>query len=193
MGRLVPEAVTSLNIEPPADVVVQSGPLPYAARSWDTVTSCDVLEHVPPDARAAHLAELVRVAQRRVVLCFPAGTPEKDAAERRLAELLDQEYGVRFDFLDEHLSYGLPRPAEVVATLGRADARASVTVRYTEGIEESDAVLVDAVRTRWRRDPRAAARFLRAWVLRPTPELRSDLRPASSRAYVVVDVSGAAR
>ena len=100
---------------------------------------------------------------------------------------------MRFDFLDEHLRYGLPRPAEVVATLQHADPHATVTVRYSEGIEEGDAVLVDAVRTRWRRDPRAAVRVLRAWARRPTPELRSDLGPASSRAYVVVDVSDASR
>jgi hypothetical protein len=186
-GLLPASDVTTVNLEEPADVVVRPGPLPFYDSSVDVVTSTDVLEHVPPEDRAPHLAELVRVARRRVVVCFPCGSPEKDAAEQAMARQLT-DYGTGFDFLDEHLEHGLPRPSGVREILAAADPAARVTVWLQNGIEERDAVLLDALRARYRRDPRALLRFARAWVRRPQPELTEQQDPTSNRAYVVVDL-----
>src|SRR3954454_6073160 len=115
MARLLrPAAVTSVNVAPPADVVI--GPedrLPFPTASFDVVLSSDVLEHMPAAARPAHLEELLRVASRRVVLCWPAGSPEKDAAEERLQARMREELGLRLDFLEEHRRFGLPREDDV--------------------------------------------------------------------------------
>lgn len=48
--------------------------LPYASDTFDTVLVFDLLEHVD-DARA--LAEIARVARRRVILAVPARTPRE--------------------------------------------------------------------------------------------------------------------
>lgn len=183
--------VVTLNVEEPADVVVPAGRLPYEAGAFDVVTSCDVLEHVPADERAGHVAELVRVAAHRVVACFPAGSPRKDRAEQELAARLVEGYGVRFDFLDEHLERGLPRSSDVERMVREAAPHATVTTWFQDGIEVGDRVLVDAVRATRRANPMAAARVARAWARRPLPTLTTTVGPDNNRAYVVVDLSRA--
>ena len=191
LQRLLPRArVSSLNVEEPADVVVAPGPLPYDDRAFDVVTSCDVLEHIAPAGRPAHVAELVRVARQRLVACFPAGSERKDRAERELADGLDRDYGVRFDFLDEHLEHGLPRPSDIEQLILDAAPGARVTVWFQDGIEKGDRVLVDAVRASRRANPLAAARVARAWARRPAPNLTTTVGPDNNRAYVVVEISG---
>jgi hypothetical protein len=192
LQRLLPDSdVVTLNIEEPADVVVPVGPLPYEAGAFDAVTSCDVLEHISAADRAAHVAELVRVAAHRVVACFPAGSSRKDRAERELADRLDRDYGVRFDFLDEHLECGLPRASEIESHVREAAPTARVTVWFQDGIEQGDRVLVDAVRARHRANPLAAARVAAAWAHRPAPTLTTTAGPDNNRAYVVVELDQA--
>jgi methyltransferase family protein len=189
LRRLLPGSdVLTLNVEEPADVVVPAGRLPYEADAFDVVTSCDVLEHIPAEERAAHVSELVRVAADRLVACFPAGSPRKDRAEQDLAARLDRDYGVRFDFLDEHLERGLPRASDIARMVLDAEPSARVTVWFQDGIGESDRVLVDAVRASRRANPMAAARVARAWVRRPAPALTQSVGPDNNRAYVVAEV-----
>ena len=188
LAALLPDSeVTTVNVEEPADVVVAPGRLPLSDGAAEVVTSTDVLEHISPADRAEHVAELVRVARRRVVLCFPCGSPEKDAAEREIARRLEG-YGTHLDFLDEHLEHGLPRPADVTAMVLASEPRATVTVWLHNGIAQRDAVLVDALRARYERDPRALLRFAGAWVRRPAAELTRTQDATSNRAYLVVDL-----
>lgn len=187
MARLRPRgtSVLSANVEQPCDVLVPTDRLPFGDRSFDAVTSCDVLEHVPPPARAGHVAELVRVAHDRVVVCFPAWSPQKEAAEQRLHAQL-AALGVRFDFLDEHLEHGLPRVDDVVSAVRAVAPDAQVEVQYQQGIDERDEVLLDAVVAYKQRQVKPLLRFARAWWDRPRPELSSVPTPESSRAYLVI-------
>lgn len=194
LSRLLPSArVTSLNVEPPATVVTPPGPLPLADASYDVVTSTDVLEHVPAEQRAEFVAELVRVARHRVVLCFPCGSPAKDRAERDLARTLRERFDVRLDFLEEHVELGLPRPAQVEAFIGAALERhgrvASHTWRYSQGVGKGDQTLLDAMAVRHRGDVRALIRVLRDWVDRPAVHLDDVVSEDSDRAYLVLDLA----
>jgi hypothetical protein len=187
LGR---DRVTSLNVEPPADVVAAPGPLPYADGAFDVVTSSDVLEHVPVGDRPDHVAELVRVARRRVVIGVPCGSPQKRAAEQELAGWLRTEHGVRLDFLDEHVTHGLPAPAEVEGWARHADPAADVRLWFAGSYVEGDALLRDAVRARYARDPRALARLARAWLGRRRAPLGATQEPLSDRLFVVVEKPG---
>lgn len=48
--------------------------LPFANKSFDTTIAFDILEHVPEKEA---LAELVRVTQKRLILCVPHTTPKE--------------------------------------------------------------------------------------------------------------------
>ncbi|MCW2761001.1 MAG: glycosyl transferase family 2 [Marmoricola sp.] len=188
-GLLPGRRVTSVNIEEPCDVLVPAGRLPFPDSAFDAVTSTDVIEHVPAGQRAGHIAELVRVAGERVVICFPCGSETKDASEQRLGARLDKEYGVRFDFLDEHLLHGLPRVDDVVAAVRRAAPDASLRVEYQDGVIEAEQLLLDAVSAVKGRKPRAALRSARSWLVRRRPTLTTRQSEDNNRAYVVIDLA----
>lgn len=190
-GLLAGCEVTSINLEPPCDVLVEPGRLPFDDAAFDVVLSTDVLEHVPADQRREHVAELVRVASRRVVLCFPCGSETKDASEQRLATTLEERYGTRFDFLDEHLACGLPRAADVVDLVRAADPAATTHVLFQDGVLEAERLLLDAVRAVKGREPGAFLRSARAWTVRRRPVLTDVVSPDNNRAYVVVDLLAA--
>lgn len=102
---------------PPMRAVVgRGGALPFADRSFDAVISLDTLEHVPPAERGAFVADLARVARRRLILAMPCG------GLARLSErLLDRWYALLGistpPFLDEHVAFQLPEQTEVEAVL----------------------------------------------------------------------------
>lgn len=190
LSVLLPHSrVLTANVEEPCDVVVAPGRLPFDDASFAVVTSTDVLEHVPGPGREEFLTEAVRVARDRVVLCFPAGSPAKDAAEKALAEDL-AGIGVAFGFLDEHIALGLPRAAEVLDTLQRVAPGARVTGWWTGGLGDGDRLLLGAMRLRHRGDPRGVPALLRAWVRRPAADLLAHAPHDADRVYVVVDLDG---
>lgn len=83
--------------------------LPYGDDSFDVVTSHHLLEHVPGPDRMRVVAELVRVARRRV---FVTGPFEENPFAREIDELLVRlEHENRY--LQEHARLGLPSLREI--------------------------------------------------------------------------------
>lgn len=90
--------------------------LPFANRSFPLVVSCDMLEHVAPAQRCVAVAEMVRVADERLLLAFPSG-PAAAAVYTELAATLAPTLP---QWLQEHITNGLPDAAEVMAWLQQA-------------------------------------------------------------------------
>jgi SAM-dependent methyltransferase len=89
------------------------GPLPFVDGAFDTVLSLDTLEHVPRTERAPFVADLARVAARRVLLACPtAEAAGIDATVRARYE----SNGVPVPaWLSEHDEHGLPTREDIGA------------------------------------------------------------------------------
>ena len=88
-------------------------PIPAADGAFEFVTALDVLEHVPPGARQAWLAEIARVAGRGMIVTAPNGVPEVARCERLIDAAFARQNGSPHPFLVEHFGYGLPTEQEV--------------------------------------------------------------------------------
>jgi hypothetical protein len=190
LARFLPGAsLLTANVEPPADVIVDPRKLPFADGEFDVVTSCDVLEHMPAERRADHVAELVRVAHRRLVLCCPYGSPEKNAAEQEIADTVMRDLGRTFPYLEEHVKYGFPSEQDVVGMVRAATPNGGVRCLYYGDFPSGNAMLLDGVRARYGYDPKALVRFVGNAYIRPRrPRLDVTAGPTTARLYVIADL-----
>src|SRR5690349_6435936 len=78
--------IIAANVREPADVLIPEDYLPFQDRAYPATTSLDTLEHVPPERRTSFVSELLRVTERRCILCCPLGSPEHDALEAEIDE-----------------------------------------------------------------------------------------------------------
>jgi SAM-dependent methyltransferase len=99
-------------------VVGDARELPFADRLFDVVVALDLLEHLPPGDRAQVLAELGRVASRRVIVGCPVGNPALEI-DRRLPPLYRRFRLPVPAWLDEHFEYGFPERGELHDGLAR--------------------------------------------------------------------------
>lgn len=107
-GRRVVVADARAADYPEHVVLDPQAPLPFADRSFPVVLALDVLEHVPPERRAAWLGEVWRVARDVLLLGNPFATPGVAEADRYLFELIRARFGYEHGFLAEHLRHGHP-------------------------------------------------------------------------------------
>ena len=182
-------SVVAANIAPPADLLVEPGPLPFRDRSIEVVTSLDSLEHVPPAERAGFVAELVRVTRRRLVLCCPLGTPEHQQAEREIQAWHRELTGADHPWLVEHMELGLPTQAELARWL-RDAARPgdSWALRYHGDFRTTNEQFKRIVSARRRPTPAAVWGFAsRRLTHRPDTALADEPGPYTNRVFAVVD------
>ena len=178
--------VVTANLEPPADVILNGSELPLPTASYDTVTSLDVLEHIPRPARAGHVAELARVARRRVILCCPIATEAHVACEEALADWYLAETGRSHRFLQEHIELGLPTEEELRRFFEEVGLRFRVS--FHGDFREVADVFRLQTRARLQPSPGSFARLARRRCApRHTYDLESAVQPFSNRAVVVAD------
>jgi hypothetical protein len=184
-GALPGVAVTAVNVQQPADLIVDPGPLPFRDRAIRAVTSLDTLEHIPPADRASFVAELVRVCDERLVLCCPLGGPEHAAGEREMQAWHVAATGAPHPWLQEHLDNGLPELADLKRMFAEAVAPGDrVTLRFHgdfRGTNEQFKAFAAA-------DPRSRARHALVRLrYEPDLALREQPDPWVNRVFVLVE------
>jgi hypothetical protein len=174
------------NVEPPADVVFDGRRLPFAEAAFEAATSLDVLEHLPPEQRAEHVAELARVARGRVVLASPLGSEAHDEAERALAAWYEATAGAPHPRLAQHVAYGLPRGEELLALAESAGLRGEL---FFQGDFRRIERLF-RLGTRARRNPLALARYAVLRVVTPPDVTLARVpTPYTNRAFLLAERS----
>lgn len=188
LGSFMPAAaVTALNVgAEEADVHFDGLRIPYRDDAFDAAVSLDVLEHIPRANREAHLAELARVASRRVVLCCPLGTSEHVEAERELAAWYRETTGGPHRFLEEHIERGLPTEEEIRGLASEAGLEA--TLYFHGDFRRANRLFQLSTRLRQRPTPTSLAGYATArFDPRRDRKLESSSRPRSNRVFLVAD------
>jgi hypothetical protein len=142
-------------------VCLSGASLPFSDNSYDYVISVDMLEHVPEHDRPNVIAELLRVAGKRVFLAVPCGKLA-EAHDKALDDLYLQVRGERDRFLKEHVENGLPTKEELETCFKSAAGKLGVkiTVRVIGNVSLK-------VRTF----------FMRLWITAQSPKLYSWVSP----------------
>jgi hypothetical protein len=193
-GFLPGASVVAVNVSPPADLLVEPGQLPFRDRSIDVVTSLDTLEHVPAADRPGFVAELVRVARGRLVLCCPLGTPEHVAAEHEVQGWHRELTGAEHPWLTEHIALGLPTADELRAHLEAATSNGDgIRLAYHGDFRAANEQFRAIVRARRRPTPGAVWRFAGPRLAhRPDVELAAAPGAYTNRVFAVVERSASA-
>ncbi len=185
LARFLPKSrVVVVNVEPPADVLFDGRRLPFTDSSYAAATSLDVLEHLPRDGRAAHVAELARAARGRVVVAAPLATEQHSAAERELAAWYEATTGTGDPGLAQHVAHGLPTEEELRALAEEAGLRATL---FFQGDFRGVGRLY-RLAARARRDPLALVRYGAARLATPDLTLARVPGPYTNRAFLVADL-----
>ena len=93
--------VTTLDLDPRADIVSSAENIPSPDNSYDMVTCIDTLEHIPEGVRDRCIQEMLRVASLAVFIVAPQKTEANVSAEQLVLKYR------KVKFLEEHRLYGL--------------------------------------------------------------------------------------
>ena len=104
--------ITTVDVVKPADIIYDGKKIPVGDKSYEVITSIDVLEHIPKENRADFVKELFRVAKDTIIISAPLGTNFHSEYERKTLEYY-QEKNIKLPFLEEHVKIGLPTLEEV--------------------------------------------------------------------------------
>ncbi|HLI60169.1 MAG TPA: glycosyltransferase [Solirubrobacteraceae bacterium] len=117
------------------------GPLPFVDAAFDTVVCLDVLEHLPVETRGPFVAELARVAARRVLVACPSN----DGAWGQ--EVIRRAYAQRGipipGWLSEHDEHGLPSPAAIRAACASVPGFVARPLPMANGMLATMATIAD--------------------------------------------------
>ena len=181
-------AVTAVNVDPNADVVIEPGPdpLPFDDGAFEAAASLDTLEHIPRADRPAFAREMLRVAQRRVVLCCPLRSALRSDVEAADNAFYLALTGNDHPWISEHLEHGPPTLDELEALFASADH--DVRFRFNGDLRVTSRQFRMAERSNVTRRPGDIARWA-AFRLRHRPDvaIADDPTPSTNRVFVVAD------
>ena len=93
--------------------------LPFAKNAYDVAISVDVLEHLRKEERQDAIYEILRVTKRLVVIVVPVGELAQEQ-DKKLDEYFFKKFGRRNQYLEEHVSNGLPKTEEILVFIDKS-------------------------------------------------------------------------
>lgn len=114
--------ITTCDVVRPANIIYDGKKIPLGKESNQIVTSIDTLEHVPQEQRLEFIGELVRVAQKLIIISAPLGTNLHGEIERKTYSDF-QKNGLEVPYLAEHIKNGLPTIPELQIYLTKLDIK----------------------------------------------------------------------
>jgi len=101
------------DIQKGADILFDGIKLLLKDNAFEVVVSLDTLEHIKRNNRKDFIKELLRVAEKKVILAAPLGTKKHIAFEKNLIKKLKAEKKEIPSYLREHVVNGLPNLEEI--------------------------------------------------------------------------------
>lgn len=92
---------------------------PFKNNEFDTVISVDALEHIAKERRQNIINEILRTAQKAIILVVPCGKLAHKH-DIKLSEYFYNTHKRQDKFLNEHISNGLPEIDEIVVMTNQA-------------------------------------------------------------------------
>ena len=129
------------------------------------------------------------VARLRLVIGCPLGSEEHAASEARIANLLQVRYGLRLDFLEEHIQFGLPTEEQLRSLVAESAPGSKVEIWYHADFRKGEQMLLDGVAARWGHDPRGGPAGSSANLYltgRCVTAVADHPTPTTNRIYAVV-------
>jgi SAM-dependent methyltransferase len=156
-GFMPDVAVVGVDIEPPPEsapnLTFHRGSvtnLPFPDQSFPFVSCIDVLEHLPLDARARAVRELVRVAARALLVAHPHG-PTARRCDEDFRRAMEERGQAAPAWVYEHLGQTYPTAAEIAGQVRAAAAAAGravkISLSYSEPLTACRLVRATAARS----------------------------------------------
>lgn len=93
--------------------------LPVRKNSYDVVISVDVLEHLKKEQREEAVCEILRVAKKLAIIIVPVGELS-EKQDQNLYNIWRKNFSAKNQFLEEHVTFGLPKTDEVLVQFDRS-------------------------------------------------------------------------
>lgn len=125
------------NILPNVKPVKSKGDkLPLPDNYSDILVSVDMLEHLPTyNKRQRLVKEMLRVAKCKVILAVPTGRGSFEAI-KKFGKLFYKKYsGIKYKYLDEHLTYKHPLKKEIVEIIKNSGFATAVRTEKNTNIK----------------------------------------------------------
>jgi len=107
-------------------------------KSFDHVVCVDTLEHVPSNLRESFLERISKLSRKSIILACPC-SDAGDAVEidKWLNDIYVAGFNKNYDWLDEHISYGLPSLSQTIKEIEKLGWHTQVTQNgYTPWLKQ---------------------------------------------------------